>query len=51
MNKGKWHEFPPNRQEIVIAGVCTCEHLVKCNLVMKASSTWSSPNNMTQCLV
>jgi len=51
MNKGKWHEFPSNRQEIVRLSVSTHEHLVKCNLVMKASFTWSSPDNITHCLV
>lgn len=45
MNKGKWQEFPPNRQKIVSLGVCTWEHLVKCDLVMKAAFTWSSPDN------
>lgn len=51
MNVGKWCEFPPKRQEIVSLDVHTCEHLVKCYLVMKASFTCSSPDNITCCLV
>lgn len=41
----------PNRQEIESLGVCTCEHLVKSDLVMKVSFMWSSVNSITYCLV
>lgn len=44
-------QIPPSRQEIEGLGVCTCEHLVESDVVMKVSFTWSSVNNVTYYVV